>query len=157
MSGYVISCSESLCMLHAFHDFAPDGYAVIRLNDVTQVRCGDREKQWDHMLAEEGLLEGLRNPPSIDLTSMQKVVASAHQHLGRMILECEDQEEPIQDFYIGKAIDLTEHAVLFHDFDAMGQWNSAASEVEYREITMVELETPYIQIFWRHLSSRPQL
>ncbi|MEL6344401.1 MAG: hypothetical protein AAFV53_14885, partial [Myxococcota bacterium] len=40
LNGYVVGLSEALVMVHAFHDFLPDGYSVVRTDDVADVRSG---------------------------------------------------------------------------------------------------------------------
>lgn len=156
MSGYIVGCSGSLCMLHTFRDFAPDGYAVVRADDIVAVRCGPIERHWDGMLAAEGLLGGLERPPPIDLATMRTAIASADQHLGRMIIECEDSEEPIEDFYIGRVASLDDQSVSFDHFDALGCWTTTPDRIGFDEITMLEFETPYLQRFWKYLENAPR-
>lgn len=122
LNGYVLSCSESLFLMHVFHDFQPEGYVVARLIDVVESRSGPNERFWDEMLAAEGLLDGLDNPPHVDLSSIEAAIASVDREFGRMIVECEDDEEAVQDFYIGVVARQGDGAVLFHHFDGLGNW-----------------------------------
>jgi hypothetical protein len=155
LNGFVLASSETLCYMHVFHDFYPDGYVVVRLDDVESVRSGPYERFWDEMLSGKGLLGGLERPPPVDLSSMEAAIASIDRACGRMIIQCEDDEEDVEDFYIGVVAQQGDGAVLFHHFDGLGRWESPGAVIEYAEVTMIQIETPYMQQFWSHVQGPP--
>lgn len=149
LNGYVLDVSDYLGVMHCFHDFMPDGYAVFRVGDISDVRSGKYERHWDHMLSSEGLLYGLQRAPSIDLSRMRNAVASISQQCEGMIIECEDED--IEDFYIGKVISIDDEGFEFTHFDGLGKWTTEPSWIDFDEITLIQLETPYLRTFWKYL------
>jgi hypothetical protein len=152
LNGYLLDVSDVLGLMHCFDDFQPDGYTVFRVNDVADVRSGKYERHWDRMLAGEDLLDGLELDLRFDLTSMQSAIESIAREYGRLIIECEDQDEDVEDFYIGQVVSIGGDTVQFDHFDGLGQWEESAASVPLEEITLLQFETPYIHRFWKYVS-----
>ena len=100
LHGYIISCSDTLCLMHRFYDFMPDGYMIFRCEDVRSIRCGEHEQHWDRMLASEGLLGGLDFNIEIDLTSMRSALGSLAKHANRLSIEYDSDDPEIVNFVI---------------------------------------------------------
>jgi hypothetical protein len=156
LNGYVVAASDRLAMLHPFHDFLPDGYSIIRSEDVVEVRQGEYERFWDGMLAGEGLLNGLRDPPWVDLTNMRAAIESLAMMYQCMIIQCEDAEETDQDFYIGRLLDASPEIVRFRHFNGLGEWDDEIAEIELGDITQVAVDTPYIRHFSKYVRAMPE-
>jgi hypothetical protein len=152
LNGYLLDLSDELGLMHCFDDFEPDGYTVFRVAEVSKVRSGKYEQQWHRMLSGEGLLGGLDMAAPIDLTSMRTAVESIHQHFRRLIVECEERDEELEDFYIGTLVSIDDGELRFDHFDGLGQWSEVPATIQVDEITLVQFETPYIHQFWKYLS-----
>lgn len=152
LNGYLLAASDELVLMHVFHDFMPDGYMVFRICDVENLRSGPYERLWDRMLAGEGLLGGLELQHTIDLSSMQCAITSIQQYFGRLIIECEDAAEDIEDFYIGCVVNVGDSVVAFDHFDGLGKWEEESAEIDLDEITLLQFQTPYIQRFWKYVN-----
>jgi hypothetical protein len=155
LNGYLLGLSEHLGLMHCFHDFMPDGYTVFRVSDVEKVRCGKYDRQFHEILSGEGLLEGLKVPLNLDLTGVRTAIETISEQFGLMIVECEEQDEEEEDFYIGKVASVDDDRLRFFHFDALGMWRKRASSIPCDEITLLQFETPYIQIFSRYLKNAP--
>jgi len=147
LNGYLLELSPLFGLMHCFHDFMPDGYTVFRVVDVTACRSGKYERHWDRMLAGEGLLAGLKVDWHVDLSSMKMMLESISNQFQRMIIECEEQGEDAEDFYIGQISSAGESETRFHHFDALGFWEEEPAVIPYREIPLIQFETPYLKIF----------
>ncbi len=150
INGYVLHCEGGLALVHQFDDFEPDGYAIIRERDIVSVRQGEYEAFWDRMLESEGLLGGLDEAPKIDLGSMAAGIQSAAALHPFLAIECEDEDEPIQDFYFAKAMSITETHVHLRCVDGLGRWEEP-DPVPLEDITMVQMDTPYLTRFARYV------
>jgi len=151
LNGYLLDISDVLGLMHCFDDFEPDGYTVFRVNDVTDVRSGKYERHWDRMLAGEDLLDGLKFDLRIDLTSMQSAIESIARECERLIIECEDRNEDVEDFYIGQVVSIGGESVQFDHFDGLGRWEESAASIPLEEITLLQFETPYTHRFWKYV------
>ncbi|MCA9112775.1 MAG: hypothetical protein KDA52_22675 [Planctomycetaceae bacterium] len=157
LNGYLMGLSDTLGLMHCFDDFEPDGYTVFRVCDVTNIRSSAYERHWDRMLAEEGLLDGLRMVFDIRLEDMRTAIQSIDEQFQTMIVECEDEEDDIQDFYIGQLVSVNEPEIAFAHFDGLGCWEEGLATIMPDEITLIQFDTPYIQIFSKYLSGAPSV
>lgn len=146
LNGYVIDCQNGLALVHPFDDFEPDGYAIIREQDIVSVRQSEHEAFWDGMLEAEGLLGGLEDPPKLDLSSIQMAIGDAASRYPFVAIECEDEDEPIQDFYFAKPMYITETHVHLRCVDGLGQWEEP-DVVPLEDITFVGMDSPYLTRF----------
>ena len=151
LNGYLVGLSRTLAVMHCFDDFEPDGYSLFFTDAITGVRSGKHERHWDRMLSGEGLLGGLDQPLQIDLASLRNAIGSVQAQFGKMIIECEDRDADIEDFYIGRISDMTSTAVLFDHFDAVGEWSRVPATIPVEEMTLVQFDTPYLNRFWNYV------
>lgn len=144
--GYVVDAAHGLALVHPFDDFHPDGYAIIREQDIVAVRQGDHEAFWDRMLESEGLLGGLDEAPKIDLGSMAAAIESAAALHEFLIIECEDEAEDIRDFYFARVESITRTHAHLRCVDGQGRWEEPDT-VPLEDITLVQIATPYLTRF----------
>lgn len=151
LNGYVLAHRDGLVLMHPFDDFEPGGYAIIREEDIVSLRSDERERLWDRMLEGEGLLGGLDAPPTIDLSSMWAAITSAASIFPFLAIQCEDEHEPIQDFYFAELIEAAKNAVRLRHVDGLAKWYSDIAIVPTHEITKVEFDTPYLKRFAKYV------
>ena len=150
-SGFIVAVGEDLVLVQAFHDFYPEGLVVLRVSDVTHTRSDEHERLWERMLEAEGIRGAAligKLPPLDDMRSLLSSFKDARENV---IVECEDADEPISDFYIGRVLDVEPGVVVFANFDALGRWDPEPHRIELEEITNVQFETPYLKIFSKHV------
>lgn len=160
LSGFLLGASPALGLLHAFHDFLPDGYTVFRMEDVVEFRSGPYERHWESMLQAEGLTSGIDRVKPIDLTSMHTAIECISAQYPYLIVECETEDDDGSDdeFYIGSVVAMNFEILRFHKFDALGYWDNEPTEIWIEEITKLQFDTPYINTFTKYLheGARPQ-
>ena len=152
LNGYVLACSDSLALMHIFDDFAPDGYSVLRIDDIQDIDRDEHQRHWHRMLAGEDLLGGLDLGFRPDLSAMHAAVESIWRQYHHIIIHCEAPDEPIQDFYIGYPLAVGPGGVIFRHFDARGRWHPMPDVINVAEITRVEFDAPYINRFSKYLT-----
>ncbi|MEQ8316984.1 MAG: hypothetical protein RIE77_14010 [Phycisphaerales bacterium] len=150
LNGYVLDAANGLALVHPFDDFEPNGYAIIRERDVVSVRQGDYEAFWDRMLEAEGLLGGLDEAPKIDLSSMAMAIGDAAARYPFLAIQCEDEDEAIQDFYFAKVRYVTDSRVDVRCVDGLGRWEEPGP-FPLEDVTLVEMGTPYLTRFARYV------
>lgn len=148
-----IGVSDALVLMHPFNDFRPDGYAVIRQQDIVGVRCGGHERLWETMLRGEGLLEDLNIPEGINSSSVQQLVQSVAARFRYMIVECEASDQPIQDFYFGELVAVDSDVIRFRCLNGMARWDDKVVEIPVTEVTKIQFDTPYVQRFTKYIGA----
>jgi hypothetical protein len=155
IDGYVIDSWATTTLLLSFYDFFPVGYTVIRTADVTDVRHGKIEHRWHHMYEAEKLLSGLKLRFRPDLSSMGAAILTAGAKYKYLAVQCEDENEPIKDFYLGYASGVSGRCLLFEHFDVLGKRKRSPSKIDLDEITKLEFDTPYIRHFSKYAQKPP--
>ena len=156
LNGFLLDSSASLVLMHVFHDFMPDGYTVFRVEDVERFRSGPYERHWENMLRAEELLKGLDFADKLDLSSMRSAIESISERFEHLIIECEDDDEDVQDYYIGSLVSADFDCITFRHFDGYGYWEAEPSKIDINEITKVQFDTPYIRVFSKYLRCGPR-
>lgn len=154
LSGYVLTMQGDLILMHPFDDFEPDGYTIIRRQDIVGLRSNEYERLWDNMLEGEGLLNGLDRPPVIDLSSIQAAITSAASRYRFLAIECEDEHERLQDFYFAELLEVTSDAVHLRCVDGLARWEDEVAVVPTDEITKVQFDTPYLNRFAKYIGRK---
>lgn len=81
---------------------------------------------------------------------MRSAIESIARCYDHMIIECEDEEEDVEDFYIGTLVATSDNGIRFRHFDALGYWERRPSTIVLADISRVQFDTPYANIFSRH-------
>ncbi|PHS03789.1 MAG: hypothetical protein COA78_17315 [Blastopirellula sp.] len=151
VNGFVLDSNNDWFLLWQFHDFYPDGFALMRVDGVTNIRCGKYERQWTKMIADEGIAQALPNP-NLALGDIHNMLSQLQSLDANFIIECEDDDEEIEDFYIGRLINLSPDTCEFANFDGLGCWDDTLHNIALNEITCIQWDTPYANTFSRHLA-----
>jgi len=151
--GFVVAVSRQLLFLRQFNDFHVDGFCIVRLGDIEEIRSNAEERLWERMLAGERTTDTLEPAPELPIDSMRELLVALHERGENLTLECEfpaDSEEE-DEFFIGRIETVEPGCVLFRHFDAEGHWEEDASGIEFEEITTVQIDSPYCRIYSRYL------
>jgi hypothetical protein len=150
--GLVLRVGAEWVVIAVFHDFYPEGYTACRIRDVVEVHSGKREQFWAKMLAAEGLLDRIADPGDVGLDSTRALLSTLQARGRNIIVECEDPDDDEDDvFLIGQILDVTVTSLSFTHFDSLGRWDDAPRTIPLEDITQVQFESPYVEIFSRHL------
>jgi hypothetical protein len=152
-NGYVAGVGREWLLLRQFHDFAPDGTIALRVKDVIRFRSSKYEQHWDQMLAGEGILDRLEFRSDLPLDNVGELLRALQSRQDNVIVECEDQEEDVQDFYIGQILLVEDDLLYFANFDPLGCWDKSHDLISLEEITSIQFDTPYIQTFSKYLKA----
>lgn len=155
LNGFVLGVGREWVLLHQFHDFYPDGFALLRVKDVVEIRSGAYERHWERMLKKEGTMKQVPKRCEVPLQSTSSALNFLKTRRGNAIVECEDEKEAIEDFYIGRVLKVGKTLVDFANFDALGQWDKSAHKIQINEITKIQFDTPYARVFSKYLSGSP--
>lgn len=159
--GFPLAIGRTLVLVQVSHDFDLDGYEVLPLERITQVRSGVHERFHEHVIRDEGRLRNVWPPDDapkwadLPLDSWQELFAAFGAMRQIAIVECETRDEDA--FLIGPVAAVAEHAVGIHNFDATAVWDSAPTEVRVRAITCVRFDERYTQVYARYVGDPPAI
>ena len=156
LKGYLLRMSETLLLLHQFHDFYPEGYAALLRSDVRKARSGQDERFWHCMLAGEGIFRRVGISYEVPLDDFPGLLRYLRDQ-GRLVtVDCESVDSPAEDAsYFGRIIALDESSVTLKEFSVRGRWWEEPSVVPFSAITKVQFDTPYLNTYARYLEPFP--
>jgi len=143
-----IARSEELLLVHVFYDFHPDGYRIIRLEDIFNVIREGSEEFFERIIIAEGVHARLASPGPVDLTSWRSALASLGVRYAFCTIECDGGEE----FLIGKVVELGEWDLTFWYFDATGKWDDETDIVDYDDLSAVSFDDNYTNTIIKYIN-----
>lgn len=147
-NGYPLAASDRLVLVRTLDDFDLDGFAVLRMEDLTAVRSGEPERFFDHVLRAEGLLDAVPPAPSIRLDGWQSVLEDVLRGPGHAIIECEGLEDP--EFYLGRLVDVDAERVALRYITVTGLVEEEITHVPLEDITLVRFDERYVRYFAKY-------
>jgi hypothetical protein len=157
--GFPLAVGPAFALLRVLHDFDLDGYMVLPLDRITDVRSGVNERFLEHVTRDEGQLSSVWPPlaapiwSDLPLNAWQDLFAALGATRQIIIVECETRDE--DGFFIGPVVGVAEHAVGIHHFDATAVWDPAPSEVLFKAITCVRFDERYTNVYARYVGDPP--
>jgi hypothetical protein len=149
--GFVVGLGHEWVLLQKFIDFYPEGYTALRVKDVTDLRSGECERNWERMLSGEGLLDRIAAPGDVPLDDVAQLLKALQLRGQNVIVKCEDPNKNAEAFNIGQILSVDKDWVMFAHFDVLGRWDHAPRAIPLGRITRVQFETPYVQSFSKYL------
>lgn len=143
-----IQRSEELLLVYVFYGFHPDGFRVIRLDDIYEVLRDGSEAFFEQILLAEGIIAALQEPPPIHLGSWQEVLSSLQGRYDCCIVECDGEE----DILIGRVMEIGEWDFTFWYFDATGKWDEELDVVDYDDLVSVSFDDSYTNTIIKYIS-----
>jgi len=123
----------------------------MRVDGIASIRCGEYEKHWTKMLADEGIAGFL---PKLDIVigDLSSMLSQLQQTNRNFVIECESRDDDIEDFYIGRILTIHDQFCEFANFDGLGPWDDEPHTIQPDDITRIQWDTPYANTFSRHLA-----
>lgn len=139
-----IMVSQQLLLIHYLYDFYLDGFKVLCISDITNVKRGELEEFHDEIIYKEGILSLLYTP---------KVSISSWNDFFRTMMKenklIDISLEKVQDgttFFVGK-IKSTQKAFLeLQEVDALGYYKHETTKLYYKDITLVSFGNKYSEL-----------
>ncbi len=147
-NGFPLVLGDELVLLRTLHDFEFDGFSVLRLADVTDVRSGDVERFFERVIKAEGLDRDLAPPRPILLRSMRTALESVRAHYRFAIIECEGADD--DEFYLGEIARVDDEALHLHYIHVDGSRDREATRVALDEITLVRFDENYLRLYGKY-------
>lgn len=147
-NGYIVAYSKDFVILQETDNFHLLGYLVLPVAQIIEVRYNAHDKYYDKIMVWEKEADKVSLPYDIDLTNWNTIFKSIRSYKLNIIVECEDPA--IDTFTIGPIVRITKNKVCISYFDAQGYIDEDPVDVEYTDITKVQFDDRYANIFGKY-------
>ena len=147
-NGFPLALGDELLLVRSLHEFAVNGFAVLRLRDVTAVHSTDAERFFERVLRAEGALDEAPSVKAIPLRSWRSVLEAVRLHYRYAIIECERPDGA--DFFLGELAGVEGDEATLHYIQVNGMRESGLTRVPLDDITLVRFDERYVNVFGRY-------
>lgn len=150
LRGFPIKISENLLLMTVVNDFHDEGFAVLRLSDVSDAYSTDSDVFFEKICISEGLQNKIRQCVVKDICSIKRIFQQMANYDGFISVQCEAQREKCT-FFLGKIKEIGDEGIDFMDIGTDGKWDDEVHMISYRDITQVEFEDNYSKTLYKYV------
>jgi len=142
-----LSISGKLLLMLVFIDFLPDGYRIMRLQDISKVDYDETCRYFDRIVKQEGALQLIKKAPDILIEDWKSTFASLRDK-GIIVIIDIGKEGCI---HIGEVVESTAREVRMRCFSPVGVWDDGEWHELIKNITYVEFSTHYTNTYTKYI------
>jgi hypothetical protein len=152
LNGFILGVSDQLVLIQVVADFAFDGYAIIRKDQIDSVTCNKPEKFLKKVLKAEGeFAKEYGSDFELRLINWQTVFTDLKRLDYHVIIEREAFEDTYFD--IGPILRVLKRSVNIRYYDLTGLLEEGHTSIKYEDITIARFGNRYTSIFRKYLRS----
>jgi hypothetical protein len=151
--GVIFSYTSEFIFMCDFSDFNPDGFIVLRKNDISEIRRTDNEKFFDKIIREENVLRNVRilkREAPFRLGKMEQMFSQLKDLQLPVIIECLYKEE--ESFHLGPVKKCNSDKVIIRYLSSFGVFDKEPMKIAYEDITFFRFGSPYANLFLKYAS-----
>ena len=145
MSAIPAKISRQLLLVQYLLDFHVDGFKVIRLSDLTDIRRNEIEIFHDEIMEKEGLLDTLY-VPDVAIDDWKDFFASIMK-MDKMVAVSLERKEKGRSFFLGKVKKVKEKSIQLLYMDVYGDYEEKTTKICYKDITLVDFDDRYSEMY----------
>jgi len=152
MEREILNCipiiiNNDMAMILRFFDFMPDGYTIIPMSQVLEIKYSESCKFFENIVKNEGITSFLSGAPEIEIISWEKVFSFFKKTKEIVIAEI-GKEDSIN---IGRVVKVTKENLFMQCFSPVGIWDEMEWAEPFINITSITFRNHYTNIFSKYL------
>lgn len=154
LNGFPVALGTRLLLVRELNPdlLLPDGFGLVRLQDVVEVGATEWERTVERVLAGESRLPDPADAPALRLDGWAGALADLHALGEPLSVDCEDDEDA---YFVGAITAVAPDSVDVLHITADARWESEAWTVDHDGITRIVIRSRYVQTFSR-LAGEPE-
>ncbi len=149
IDGFVLDISKEFILVREFIDFTPKSLIIIPLNKLSKIEYNKKQKSFTRILKLEKLVDNALVFDKITLESYAEIFRAIKKKYKYVIVE--DVFEGESNFCIGEIARVNKESVSIYYFDITGKVDNFTTTTPYKDISNIEYESHYLNIFIKHL------
>jgi hypothetical protein len=151
LSCIPLSIGKTLLFIKFYNDFSFDGYKILRIKDLTDVRYNATDQFFEEILIKEGLIVDEHQFVVNKLDHWKDTFLELKTIDKNIIIELEDYNGHGLSFFIGKIIEIDNDSIYFHNFNSIGEWDENPVKILYKDISLVSFDDRYSRIISKYV------
>lgn len=152
LSGFPVMLSENLLLMTVINDFYDEGFAILRLSDISDAYSKESDTFYEKICISENI--GIRTSDIVqEITDLTTVLKQLIKHEGFISIQCENQIERCT-FYLGEINAIEQDGVVFKDIDMDGKWDDEPHKILFDEITQITFGDNYSKVFYKYAKNK---
>lgn len=144
--GFPVQLSDTFLLLEHEYDFQVDGFKLLRLCDIINVRHGPTERFCSTIFQKEAIAHEpflCAFSPFDIYYNLFEQLKQRQQHIS---VECEGDAA----FFLGRLLNVSRDCIELQCVDGVGRWEAAATTISYEAITCVSFQSRYIKMISKY-------
>lgn len=147
IQGFLLDFSDTLVLLQYVYDFHLDGYLVVRLGDISDLRSSATDRFQKGLLRSEGIFDQADFSFRAPIQSFDAFLASRPS---REIVIVEDESHKPQKFLIGTVARVDKDVAWVNHFTGTARLAKPIQKIQINRITSCQIRTNYSLFYERH-------
>ena len=141
-----IAVSGKLLLCLDFFDFMPNGYTIVRLDDIEKIIYNDACEYYESIVKKEGALLLVDAIPKISIESWEDAFMSLKEHDLIIIVDIGKEDAT----NVGKVIKATRQNVSMICVSTIGVWDSDEWHEPISNVTRIQFSNHYTNIYTKY-------
>lgn len=142
-----ISMNNKMLLVLAFYDFLPDGYMLLKLQDIDEINYNEACQYFEKIVKNEGASALIQSVPKIIIESWKSAFISL-KDADLIVMVDIGKEDSVN---VGKIIKATTQKVSMLCFSPTGIWDDDEWDEPYKNITSVRFLDHYTITYAKYL------
>ena len=152
IQGFPIAMSQKLLFMTVINDFHDEGFAILRLTDVSDAYSKESDTFYEKICTSEKI--GIEISDIVqEITDLTTVLKQLIKYEGFISVQCENQLERCT-FYLGKIKAVEQDGIVFKDIDMDGRWDNESHKIIFDEIAQITYGDNYSKMFYKYVKNK---
>jgi hypothetical protein len=147
IQGFLLDFSDTLVLLQYVYDFHLDGYLVLRLGDISELKSSATDRFQKSLLRSEGIFDQVDFSFRAPIQSIDAFLASRPS---KEVVIIEDEIHKPQKFLIGTVARVDKDVAWVNHFTGTARLAKPIQRIRTNRITSCQIRTNYALFYERH-------
>jgi hypothetical protein len=153
IQAFPLAVSKRLLLVQYIYDFHIDGFMILQLRDISNLKIGDTNVFQRRLLQEEGVFDQVQFDFTAPIESFPEFLLSLPP-TELVIVESERTSPP--EMHIGTVASAASRTVAINYITGIARREETPRQMLVRDITSCQIRTNYLSFYQRHLDQLAQ-
>ena len=147
--GYAIGLSKSLLVMRWIEEFRVEGYKIVRIKDISEIRRNEYEETYDQILKHFQVPPATQSPKWLKYGNWKSVFNSLQKR--KKCVAVNSISLNYDEFALGLVEGTGRGSISIKAFDATAKWFDEPRVFRFQQIYQVGFDDRYHKIFYKYM------